>query len=291
VFDAVLLSDLHIGSEFCQARAVLDFLDQLPETNRLVLLGDVLEKTEHHLTKQHWRILSRLRKISDRMEVIWVIGNHDADAESVAHLIGADFVTEFQFESGGKRLLCVHGDAWDSFWRDHPIVTNIVDWLYVNLKRLSRRLARRAKLNSRTFLQCIERVRRGAVEYARAKQADLVICGHTHLAEAKRASSADSPIYFNTGCWTDHTCHYLTVQHGLLDLHEFHPDDAAGCRPSRARLPRAGGYPGRPTSPFVPADDAGRDSAGPAEPGLEDPLASGQELPPGGRDRPQPVCR
>jgi UDP-2,3-diacylglucosamine pyrophosphatase LpxH len=227
VFDAVLLSDLHIGSEFCQVGAVLDFLERLPDTSRLVLLGDVLEKTEHHLTQKHWRILSRLRQISDTMELIWVMGNHDADAGAVAHLVGASFVAEFQFESGGKRVLCVHGDAWDRFWSDHPLVTGVVDWFYVNLQRLSRRLARRAKLISRIFLQGIEGVRHGALEYARAKQADLVICGHTHFAEAACGSRPDSPAYFNAGCWTDRTCHYLTVKHGLLDLQEFHAVEPA----------------------------------------------------------------
>jgi UDP-2,3-diacylglucosamine pyrophosphatase LpxH len=218
VLDAVLLSDLHLGSSSCQVRAVQDFLETLPPTLRLVLNGDVLEHTEFRLTKLHWRVLSRLRKLSDQLELVWVQGNHDCDALSVAHLIGADFVPEYEFESGGKRLLCVHGDIWDRFLTDHPIMTIVADWFYLNMQRMSRRLAMSAKRSSKTFMRCVERVRTEATEYAKAKRADVVICGHTHHAEAPPELVRSFPEYFNTGCWTDHHCHYLTVQNGMVRL-------------------------------------------------------------------------
>src|SRR5262249_28833634 len=131
LLDAILLSDLHLGTVSCQVRVVQWFLEALPPTRRLVLNGDVLESTEYRLTKQHWRVLSQLRKLSDQLELVWVRGNHDFDAESVAHLIGAAFVPEYQFESHGRRVLCVHGDAWDRFLTDHPVVSNIADWFYL----------------------------------------------------------------------------------------------------------------------------------------------------------------
>jgi UDP-2,3-diacylglucosamine pyrophosphatase LpxH len=225
LLDAVLLSDLHLGSDSCQVRAVQTFFDNLPLTRRLVLNGDVLESTEHRLTKQHWRVLSRLRKLSDQLELVWVRGNHDFDAESVAHLMGAAFVPEHLFESGGKRVLCVHGDAWDRFMTDHPFLSNVADWFYLRIQRMSRRLAVTAKRSSKTFLRCAERVRMEATEYARAKRADVVVCGHTHHAEAPSRGAPGSPAYFNTGCWTDHHCHYLTVQDGLVRLGEVNADE------------------------------------------------------------------
>jgi metallophosphoesterase superfamily enzyme len=100
MLDALLLSDLHLGAESCHVRAVQGLLETLPPTARLVLIGDVLENTEYRLTKQHWRVLSQLRKLADQLELVWVQGNHDFDAESVAHLIGAAFVPEYLFESG-----------------------------------------------------------------------------------------------------------------------------------------------------------------------------------------------
>jgi UDP-2,3-diacylglucosamine pyrophosphatase LpxH len=218
LLDAILLSDLHLGSESCQVLTVLEFLESLPETQRLVLNGDVLENTEYRLTKQHWRVLSRLRKLSDDLELVWVRGNHDFDAESVAHLIGAKFVPEYIFESGGKKILCVHGDAWDRFLTDHPIITTVVDWFYLYMQRMSRRLATRAKRSSKTFLRCVELIRTKAIEYGEARDADVVICGHTHQAELLTGAPPFHPAYCNTGCWTDHHCHYLSVLNGQVLL-------------------------------------------------------------------------
>ena len=220
MLDAVLVSDLHLGAESCQVLPLQEFIDSLPPTRRLILNGDVLENTEFRLTKQHWRVLSQLRKLADQLELIWVRGNHDCDAESVAHLIGAHFVSEFEFQSGGRDILCVHGDAWDRFLTDHPIITNIADWFYLRMQRWSRRLANRAKQSSKTFLRCVDRVRNEALEYAKAKRVDVVICGHTHLAEAPLELSGESCAYYNTGCWTDHFCHYLTVEDGFFRLEE-----------------------------------------------------------------------
>jgi UDP-2,3-diacylglucosamine pyrophosphatase LpxH len=225
LLDAVVLSDLHLGSESCQVRALQTFLDTLPPTHRLVLNGDVLENTEFRLTKHHWRVLSCLRRLSDQLELVWVRGNHDSDAESVAHLLGASFVPLYQFESGGKRVLCVHGDAWDRFLTDHPLLTNVADWIYLRMQRRSRRLALSAKRKSKVFLRCAERVRVEATEYARTMRADVVICGHTHHAEVPATPPPDAPAYVNAGCWTDYHCHYLTVQDGQVRLEEINADE------------------------------------------------------------------
>jgi UDP-2,3-diacylglucosamine pyrophosphatase LpxH len=224
MLDAILISDLHLGTEGCQVRAILDFLDALPPTARLVLNGDMLQDTESRLTKQHWRVLSRLRKLSDQLELVWVRGNHDYDAESVAHLVGANFVEQYEFESGGRHLLCVHGDAWDRFITDHPIITLIADWFYLWMQRMSRRLATRAKRSSKTFLRCVERVKSQAVEYGKARGADVVICGHTHHAEECRSLTPDAPWYYNSGSWADHHCQYLAVKDGVVRLGEVDVD-------------------------------------------------------------------
>jgi UDP-2,3-diacylglucosamine pyrophosphatase LpxH len=216
--DAVLLSDLHLGSEACQVGLLQDFIESLPSTAKLILLGDVLENTEYRLTKQHWRVLSHLRKLADKLELVWIRGNHDDDAESVAHLIGAQFVSEYEFVSGGKQILCVHGDAWDRFITDHPILTMIADWFYLRMQRWSRKLAHRAKRSSKTFVRCVERVRSEALVYGKDKGADIIICGHTHIAEEPRPEELSHCAYFNTGCWTDHHCHYVTVQDGCCQL-------------------------------------------------------------------------
>lgn len=194
----------------------------MPSTQRLVLNGDVLENTEHRLTKLHWKVLSLLRRLSDQLELVWVRGNHDYDADPIAHLIGANFVTEYEFQSGGRKVLCVHGDTWDRFLTQHPVLTNLADWFYLWMPRLSRNLAVNAKRSSKTFLRCVERVREEASGYGKSKKIDVIVCGHTHHAESLEGDGClgGRPTYYNTGCWTDHHCHYWTVQGGVTLFHE-----------------------------------------------------------------------
>lgn len=212
--DAVVISDLHLGSRVCQAKRIEEFLSSLPGACRLVLNGDVLEGHEHRLRKHHWRVLSLLRKLSDHVEVVWVRGNHDHDAQLVADLVGAAFVPSYEFNSGGAKLLCVHGDAWDDFVTKRPVLTWLADVAYGGLQRLSPRLAAAAKYSSKTFVRSCDKVRAGALAMAKSVGADTVLCGHTHRAESY-------PGYANSGCWTEETCHYLAVSGGEVVTHEF----------------------------------------------------------------------
>jgi len=201
--EAIIISGLHLGSHSCQVKEIERFLAELPATKRLILNGDVLENTEHRLTKHHWRVLSLLRSKSDELELIWVRGNHDHDADAIGHLIGAVFVDEYQFGP----VLVVHGDRWDKFISDHPLITNVADWFYQRLQGFNRSFAARAKSGSKEFQRLAGKVRTGAIEYARKLGATTVVCGHTHQHE-----SVSGPVsYWNTGSWTDHDAYYLAV--------------------------------------------------------------------------------
>jgi UDP-2,3-diacylglucosamine pyrophosphatase LpxH len=222
VLDAIIISDIHLGSTSCQAEAVWGFLSDLPHTQRLVINGDLLEGTEYRLAKKHWRVLSKLRKLSDRLELVWVRGNHDPDADHLAHLLGAAYVDEYQFRSSAAQVLCVHGDAWDNFLTDHPLVSYLADWCYLGLQRLSRRLALKAKRRSKTHLRCAQKIEDGAVAYARKLGCAVVCCGHTHHALTRQAGDIR---YCNSGCWTDVSSAYLAVSAGQVELRHFATPD------------------------------------------------------------------
>jgi hypothetical protein len=53
------------------------------------------------------------------------------------------------------------------------------------------------------------------------------MCGHTHYPEAPLQSEPAGCAYYNTGCWTDHTCHYVTVLDGCLQLLEANAEAPA----------------------------------------------------------------
>src|SRR5580693_773708 len=135
MLDAVILSDLHLGSDNCQAKRIGRQLERIVDgempTRRLILNGDVFDSIDfRRLTKTHWKVLSLVRKLSDHVEVIWLAGNHDGDAEIISHLLGVTVMDEIVLESGDRRILILHGHKFDAFLDKHPILTWIADCLY-----------------------------------------------------------------------------------------------------------------------------------------------------------------
>jgi len=111
-FDTVIMSDLHLGSEVSQAGAALAFLQSV-RFKRLILLGDIFADLNfRRLTKEHWKFLGHIRKLSNprhEIEVIWVEGNHDHGlTEVMSHLVGIPVYQEYEWHYAGKRHLAIH---------------------------------------------------------------------------------------------------------------------------------------------------------------------------------------
>ena len=228
MLDALILSDVHLGSDNCQAKRVVRLLERVEEgeipTARLILNGDVFDSIDfRRLHKAHWKVLSRIRKLSDRLEIIWLCGNHDGSAEIVSHLLGVTVMDEYVLESGTERILILHGHVFDEFLDSHPFLTWMADCVYFFLQRIDRThyFAKLAKRGSKTFLRCAKKIEERSVDLAKRKDCTSVCCGHTHVAVARE----EGPVgYYNSGCWTELPCTYLTVARGVVKLHEFQHD-------------------------------------------------------------------
>jgi len=172
------------------------------------------------LKKSHWKVLSQIRHLSDKIQVIWIAGNHDGSAEIISHLLGVRVMEQYILASGGKKFLIIHGHQFDDFINDHPFLTWLADAVYWVLQKLDRThyIARLAKRRSKTFLRCAAKIRRGAQELAGQLGCDAAICGHTHHASAEQGGPRG---YFNSGCWTEAPSTYLTIAQGRVKLETF----------------------------------------------------------------------
>src|ERR1700682_1867540 len=108
----LIISDLHLGSDISRAKEALAFL-QSRRFKRLILLGDIFSDLNfRRLTKEHWKFLSYIRKLSNPkrgIEVVWVEGNHDQGLSAVmSHLVGVRVYEEYVWEFGGRRHLAIH---------------------------------------------------------------------------------------------------------------------------------------------------------------------------------------
>jgi UDP-2,3-diacylglucosamine pyrophosphatase LpxH len=227
VLDAIILSDLHLGSDNCRARELVDFLEGVHvgfyKTSKLILNGDVFDSIDfRRLKKFHWRVLSMLRKLSDDLEITWIQGNHDGDSEIVSNLLGVKMQGQYIFQSGGRKILALHGHVFDQFISKHPLLTNLADCMYHFLQWVdpSHKVAKIAKKSSKTFLRCADKMEREAIAMANKLGCHVVCCGHSHNAVEKIDGEVE---YYNSGSWTETNPTYLSVRNGVVKLRTYLP--------------------------------------------------------------------
>jgi UDP-2,3-diacylglucosamine pyrophosphatase LpxH len=224
-FDTVIISDLHLGSDVSQAGAALAFLQSV-HFKRLILLGDIFADLNfRRLTKEHWKFLGHIRKLSNPrhgIEIVWVEGNHDHGlAEVMSHLVGVPVYQEYAWEYGGKRHLAIHGHQFDRFAVANAFLSKVGQLIFLQLQKMDSRNKRFARyldrLNTR-WLRLSDQVAHGALSYAKTGKAERIFCGHTHAALARERDGVE---YYNSGGWVDQRCTYVAINPEGVAIHEY----------------------------------------------------------------------
>jgi UDP-2,3-diacylglucosamine pyrophosphatase LpxH len=217
--DIIIISDIHLGSSICQDEKLLKFLRQLEwRCNKLIINGDLFDTWDFkRLSDNHWTILKTIRKLTSKIEVIWIRGNHDGPSDMISHLIGVEFLDEYRFEHNNKKFIVIHGDIFDDFLSKYPLITKLADSLYRLIQRLDSSFywPRLLKRSSKTFIRAIEKVKERAKNYCRIENYDGIVCGHTHMSDL---DENDSVCYYNTGCWTTDPCCYLSIKNNVFRI-------------------------------------------------------------------------
>jgi UDP-2,3-diacylglucosamine pyrophosphatase LpxH len=225
VLDTLILSDVHLGSEVSRAREATALL---ADTNfrRLVLLGDIFSDLNfRRLTSDHWKFLSRIRKLSNpkrKVEVVWVEGNHDQGlSQFMSHLVGVPVYQRYVWEFEGKRHVAVHGHQFDCICRKNEWLGRVGERIFYEVQKLdrgSKRLSRFIDRVNTRWLRMEVRVAEGAFLYARAGRVDRIFCGHTHVATHQSRHGID---YYNSGSWVNSNPTYLAIDEEGVRICEY----------------------------------------------------------------------
>jgi len=224
-YNTLILSDLHLGAETCHAREATRVLKQ-SRFQRLILLGDIFADLNFaRLTKEHWKFLGYIRKLSNpkrRIEVVWVEGNHDHGlANIMSHLVGVRVYEHYTWEYQGLRHIAIHGHQFDGFQVNRLRLNRWGTSLYLTLQKVdfkSKPIARLIdRLNTR-WLRMSPKVAAGAIAYAQHHRADRIFCGHTHEALQLQREGIN---YYNTGGWVDSRMTYLTIDESGVQIHDY----------------------------------------------------------------------
>jgi UDP-2,3-diacylglucosamine pyrophosphatase LpxH len=235
-YRSVFISDLHLGSPGCKVECLLDFLRHV-ESDTLYLVGDIVDGwrldkkwfwPDKHSEVVH-RLLARAR---NGTEVIYLPGNHD---ESLRKLIGRNVAgvkvrhDVIHQTADGRRLLVVHGDAFDNVvtemkWLalvgavayDAALIANTWfnqarRWLGLGYWPLSAFL----KENVKAAVKFMDKYERSLADEARRRRACGVICGHVHKPEMRKI---DDVLYYNDGDWVESCSALVEHDDGRFEL-------------------------------------------------------------------------
>jgi len=246
--NAIVVSDLHMGSRYFHSRAFGAFLENLPEGHELIMNGDVIDRPYLKLKASHQEILDRITHISDTRKVVWVRGNHENGYMPV-DLGRIVFRPRYSL---GKRLLITHGDDFDTIMprsRAFMKAFRLMHDVRVKLGARPVHVAEYAKKWKPFYRVLRDNVMLNAVNFARENGYEAITCGHTHFAEDL---VVDGVRYINTAAWTEFPAHYLCVT----------PDRMVLGRVDRSALTACGHSPRSDRlESTLPPEIAGRKSA------------------------------
>jgi UDP-2,3-diacylglucosamine pyrophosphatase LpxH len=264
-YRAIWLSDIHLGTRGCKADFLLDFL-RWNDSEFLYLVGDIVDgwrlRRSWYWTQSHNDVIQKLlRKARKGTKVTYIPGNHDEWLRGYTEieLGGVKVVDEAIHETAdGRRLLIIHGDAYDGVVKYARWLALLGDWAYnlmiwlnTHFNRLRRRLgypywslSAYLKGKVKNAVVYVGNFAEAVADEARRRGVDGVVCGHIHKAEIRELGGI---LYCNDGDWVE-SCTAL-VEHwdGRLEIVDWmeqraldplHPDRTlAGASDEDVRVP------------------------------------------------------
>ncbi|MFH0819495.1 MAG: metallophosphoesterase family protein [bacterium] len=218
----LIISDLHLGSLVSQPGKALEVL-QSYSFSKLILLGDIFDDLDlRNLTKECWDFLTYVGKISKDKKVRWVIGNHDYGLSNIfKSLMDAKIYETYTWQYKQEKYLAIHGHQFDRFLVDNAFLSHLATDVYNFIQRIDsdeKKFSHFLKSKSKGWLRLSEKVASSAMLYGKKNEANYVFCGHTHKALEKKNQAV---LYYNSGCWTDTPCTYITIDEKEIQIYEY----------------------------------------------------------------------
>jgi len=203
----LIISDIHLGDKDSKPEVLLKVLKKYKAKN-IIIAGDLFD---HHnlkrLKKNHWKVLSQLRKLSKKSKVIYLIGNHCfLNSEFMSILLGFDCRDELEIELNGKKILIVHGDIFDIYFTKYKWISNLIIKIYYCARKtiIGEIFFDIFKHHTKNFVEKSGKIKYNALKYIKENGYDKVIYGHSHIPDHD-----DKCI--NTGSFCEEKCSFVLI--------------------------------------------------------------------------------
>ena len=227
-YQAIVVSDLHLGTKDSKAEEFIEFIESHP-TDLLILNGDIVDgwaiNRGAKWKKQHTKVISKLLKLSNKTQIIWIRGNHDEFLQEFmgSHFGGIEIREDYVLnttiwvkndEFRNQNYYIFHGDVIDVFITKYKWLAKIgavgydvALWLnrMYNTYRKWRKLpyqsiSQKIKSGVKVATNYINDFETTALSMAEKKGCHGVICGHIHQPEDRMINNKR---YLNSGDWVE----------------------------------------------------------------------------------------
>jgi UDP-2,3-diacylglucosamine pyrophosphatase LpxH len=235
-YRAVFISDIHLGTQGCQAEALLSFLKAHP-SEYLYLVGDIIDgwqlRRKWYWPQSHNDVVQKiLRSARKGSHVIFIPGNHDEFARGFIghHFGGVEVLHEAVHTTAkGVKLWVIHGDYFDGVIQCAKWLAYLGDNMYEFTLKLNRHLnlLRRyfglpywslsafLKHKVKSALNYVTNFEVAVAQEAQQRGFNGVVCGHIHRAEMRHI---DGILYCNDGDWVESQTALVEHMDGRLEL-------------------------------------------------------------------------
>ena len=221
--DAVVISDVHLGTYGCHAKELLKYLKSI-NPKVIILNGDIIDIwqfSKNYWPETHMKILRKLMKFMvEGVTVYYLTGNHDELLRKFSGMQLASFHLQDKLvlELDGKKAWFFHRDVFDvtmqhSKWLaklgavgyDSLILINsFVNWFLTKMGRQKMSFSQKIKSKFKDAVKFINSFEQTAAELAVEKGYDYVVCGHIHHAEMRDVITEKGGVtYLNSGDWVE----------------------------------------------------------------------------------------
>ena len=256
-YRTVWISDIHLGTPGCQARALLDFLKRV-ECDTLYLVGDIVDgwqlRRSWYWPQAHNDVVQKiLRKARKGTRVVFVPGNHDEFLRRyLGHTFGGVEVVDeaVHTTADGRRLWVTHGDLFDGVVQCARWLAYLGDSAYTLALKLNQwfnslrarfglpywSLSRYLKLKVKRAVSYVNDFEAAVAREAQRRGLHGVVCGHIHHAEIRDIQGV---LYCNDGDWVESLTALVEHADGRLEIADWSAQRRVGPEPALVRA--AGG--------------------------------------------------
>jgi UDP-2,3-diacylglucosamine pyrophosphatase LpxH len=234
---AIIVSDLHLGTKDSKAEEFIEFIEKNP-TELLILNGDIVDgwalNRGTKWKKQHTKVISKLLQLSNKTRIIWIRGNHDEFIQEFigTHLGAIEIREDYKLDINNtmESYYIFHGDVIDVFITKYKWLSKIGSvgydfalWLnrIYNTYRKWRKLpyisiSQKIKESVKVATNYVNDFEVTALSMATKKGCNGVICGHIHQPADRMIGGKR---YLNSGDWIENMSAILVDTYGKLYLY------------------------------------------------------------------------